>query len=210
MSNIELRDNPLKGIEIGPKLQACSERERVFVYAYATGIAESASAAARLAGFPDPANSNSLHSNAHRTLHKPHVMEAIEEVCRKEFRGLIPAVISAAKRVLADPEHGDHVKLLTSLLGRLGYGEKASIDVNVSGEVVVSHTDQAVEDLRRLKALGVPQEKLLEVFGFSGLGRYEAMLAERDARARKVIEHRPDEAPAGSIEQHSNPMDGAS
>jgi hypothetical protein len=77
----------------------------------------------------------------------------------------------------------------------------------VSGEVVVSHTDQAVDDLARLKALGVPHEKLLEVFGFSGLGRYERMLAEREARAPKLIEHDPNEPAAGSIEQHHNAME---
>jgi phage terminase small subunit len=180
MNNIELRDSPLKGLEIGPKLAACSEKERVFAYAYATGIAETAAAAARLAGYSDPGpHSNSLRSKAHQVLHRSHVIAAIEEVCRTEFRGLIPLTIAAAKRVLQDSEHDDHVKMIISLLSRLGYGEKTAVDVNVSGEVMMSHTDAAVEDLRRLKALGVPREKLLEIFGFSGLDRYQKMLDQR-------------------------------
>ncbi len=206
---VELRDNPLKGLEIGPKLAACNDRERIFAYAYATGIAETAAAAARLAGYSDPGpHSNSLRSRAHQTLHKPHVMEAIEEIARKEFRAMIPHVISAARKIVQDPKHPDQAKLVSSLLSRLGYGEKASVDVNVSGEVVLNHTDAAVEDLRRLKAIGVPREKLIEFFGFSGLDMYEQMLAERDARVPKVIEHRPDELPAGGIDQHHNPMGG--
>jgi hypothetical protein len=123
-----------------------------------------------------------------------------------QFRNLVGRVIRAAEKVVEDPKHKGHVPLIISLLSKLGYSERTAVDVNVSGEVQVSHTDAAVEDLRRLKAIGVPREKLLEVFGFSGLGRYEAMLAERDARAPRVIEHKPDEA-AGSIDQHHNPMD---
>jgi hypothetical protein len=65
-------------------------------------------------------------------------------------------------------------------------------------EVVVSHTDAALEDLRRLKQLGVPHDELIKTFGHSGLGRYEKLLAERDARVPNVIEHIP--APAGAIE----------
>ena len=56
----------------------------------------------------------------------------------------------------------------------------------VGGEVTVNHTDAAVRDLRALLELGVAREKLIEIFGFSGLSRYEKMLAER---APKVIEH---------------------
>jgi hypothetical protein len=202
--NVELRDNPLKGIELGPKLQACNEKERIFVFSLATGVAKSATQAVQMAGYSQaPASAKVLGS---RLLHRPRIVEAIEEVCRTQFRNLIPRVIEAARQVLEDPKHPDHVKLLTSLLSRLGYGEKALVDVNVTGEIAVDHTTAAIEDLRRLKAIGVPREKLLEVFGFSGLSRYEAMLAERDARAPKTIEHKRDEA-AGSVDQHHNPMD---
>jgi phage terminase small subunit len=192
----------LRGIPLGPKMLACSEQERVFVYAFATGIAGTAADAARLAGYSDPQvsktglRSNSLRSKASQILHRPKVIDAIEEVCRTEFRGLVPLVIGSAKRLLLNAEHPDHQKTVISLLSRLGYGEKASVDVNVSGEVVVNHTDAALEDLRRLKSLGVPREQLIETFGFSGLDRYERLLAERQP---KVIEHIP--APAGAIEE---------
>jgi hypothetical protein len=199
--NVELRGK-LAGIEIGPKLQACSERERIFAFALGSGIAETAADAARLAGYAEPAG-----QSAYQIGHKQRVVEAVEEVARTQFRNLMPRVIRAAEKVVEDPKHKGHVPLLISLLSKLGYGERTAVDVNVTGEVQVSHTDAAIEDLRRLKALGVPRERLLEVFGFSGLGRYEAMLAERDARAPKVIEHKPDELPAGSVEQHHNPME---
>jgi hypothetical protein len=178
----------LRGIPLGPKMLACSESERVFVYAFATGIAATAADAARLAGYSDPQisksgkPSNSLRSKAHQILHRQRVIEAVEEVCRTEFRALVPLVIGSAKRLLLNTEHPDHQKTVISLLSRLGYGEKASVDVNVSGEVVVNHTDAALEDLRRLKSLGVPREQLIETFGYSGLDRYERLLAERQPK----------------------------
>ncbi len=75
-----------------------------------------------------------------------------------------------------------------STLSRLGLVERAGVDVNVSGEVQVNHTDQAIADLRALRLLQVPRPKLEEIFGFSGLSRYERMLDAADGRAPKLIE----------------------
>jgi hypothetical protein len=69
-------------------------------------------------------------------------------------------------------------------------GEQNAVNLHMTAEVTVNHTDAALDDLKRLMTLGVPREKLLETFGFSGLSRYERMLAQRDG---KVIEHRSDE-----------------
>jgi hypothetical protein len=187
----------LEGIPQGPKMQALrTDRERAFAFAYATGICETAADAAKLAGYGRP-----YRKSAYQVIHKPRVTEAIEEVSRERFRNLVPMVISAAERVLRDPSHKDHGRLISSLLGRMGYSEKTSLDVNVSGAVVVNHVDAAVDDLRRLKALNVPHEKLLEVFGFSGLERYEQLLLERDSKT-KVIEHQPEspDVPARPME----------
>jgi hypothetical protein len=65
--------------------------------------------------------------------------------------------------------------------------------LNVRGEVQVNHTNEAIEQLRVLKGLGVPQSKLIELFGFSGLGRYERLLTEADSRQAKMIEAQPGE-----------------
>jgi phage terminase small subunit len=185
----------LRGIPLGPKMLACNERQRVFAFAYAVGIASSAAGAARLAGYSDPESSksglpsNSLNSRAHQLLHTPKIVEAIEEICRTEFRNLIPLVISSAKQLLMNPEHRDHAKTVMGLLSRLGYGEKSQVDVNVAVEV--DHNAEALEQLRILKGLGVSRDKLLETFGHSGLGIYEAKLAALNAKEPKVIEHLP-------------------
>ena len=94
------------------------------------------------------------------------------------------------EQLLDDPKHPKHDKAIEMALSRSGHGDRSHVDVNVTGTVTVNHTDSAIEDLRRLKALGAPREKLVEVFGYTGLDRYEKMLASQDA---KVIEHHADE-----------------
>jgi hypothetical protein len=183
-------------IELGPRMSALPERERKFVWFYLTNEGKPNGAqAARDAGYSD--KSEGAKVLAHALLHRERVILALEEVGRKAFRGLLgPAVKAAAKLIEAD-KHPDHSKAVFTTLARLGLGEKSTVDVNVGGELTVNHTDSALNDLRTLLALAVPEEKLIEIFGFSGLSRYRKMLAETDAKAPKLIEHRTDEAPGG-------------
>lgn len=180
-------------LELGPKMQACSERERLFVWHYITGNDGNATEAARQAGYSDNGGVG-IRVRAHALMHRERVLEAIEEVAGKAFRGLLAPAIRATRKIIEDPKNPDHAKVVLSTLSRLGKSERTGVDVNVSGEVQVNHTDQALNDLRVLIGLGVAEEKLIEVFGFSGLSRYRKMLAEQDARTPKVIEHHKDEA----------------
>jgi hypothetical protein len=84
--------------------------------------------------------------------------------------------------LIGNPKHPDHLKAVNATLSRLGYVERSAVDVNVSGEVTVNHTEAALADLRILKEMGASQEKLIEAFGFSGLSRLERMLAEVERR----------------------------
>jgi phage terminase small subunit len=173
--------------ELGPKMQACSERERQFVWFYVIDDDGDATAAARKAGFVDN-GTGAIRVAGHRLMHRERVLAAIEEVGTKAFRGLLMPAVRATKHMIENPKHADHAKAVLSTLSRLGKSERSGIDVNVTGEITHNHTDSAIEDLRRLLDLGVPREKLIETFGFSGLSRYERMLAEADARAPKLIE----------------------
>jgi hypothetical protein len=172
---------------MGPKLSACSDRERAFVWHLLTDADGNGAEAARLAGYGD--KSEAAKVRAHELLHRDRVLSAIEEVGRQQFRSLLVLTIMKTKELLCNPKHPDHSKVVQSMLSRLGFGERSGVDVNVAGEVVVNHTDAAVEQLRILKGLGVPREKLVEMFGFSGLGRYEKMLGEVEGRGMKVIDH---------------------
>lgn len=183
-------------MELGPRMQALPERERKFVWFYLTNDGPPNGAqAARDAGYSDA--SEGAKVRAHALLHRERVILALEEVGKKAFRGLLGPAVKAAAQLIQNEKHVDHSKAVFTTLARLGLGEKSTLDVNVSGELQVNHTDQALNDLRTLLGLGVAREKLVEIFGFSGLSRYEKMLAEQDARAPKVIEHRKDEIAGG-------------
>lgn len=176
-------------IELGPKMQACTERERRFVWFYVTDDDGNASEAARKAGYADPGPASaSIRVQAHNLMHRERVLAAIEEAGRKAFRGLLMPAVRATKTIIDTPKHPDHAKVVLSTLSRLGQSERTGVDVKVEGEIQHNHTDQALNDLRVLINLGVAEEKLVEVFGFSGLSRYRKMLAEQESRAPRMIE----------------------
>lgn len=186
----------LTGVELGPKMQACSERERLFVLHYLMLCAENgkgdATEAARLAGYSDPGkDSSTIRVRAHALMHRDRVKEAMLEVGRKEFIGLLFPSIAAAAKLIGNDKHPDHAGTVKSTLSALGLGEKSTLDINLTGQVQLNHTDQAVADLRMMLALGTPEGKLIEIFGHSGLDRYRKMLAAADA---KLIEGRADGA----------------
>jgi hypothetical protein len=178
--------------ECGPKMQACSERERLFVWHYLMlgGTYGLASEAARQAGFVDNDN-GSIRVTAHRLLQRDRVLDALDEVGRKAFRSLLIPAVAAAAKLIENAKHPDHARTTLSTLSRLGLVEKSSVDLNVTGEVVLSHTEEAVAQLRALRELGVPRAKLIELFGYSGLTRYETLLLEASTKAsvsRETIE----------------------
>lgn len=176
-------------IELGPKMQACSERERKFVWFYVTNEGPPNGAqAARDAGYADSSEAAKVRGS--ELLHRERVILALEEVGKKAFRGLLGPAVKAAAELINNPKHVDHSKAVFTTLARLGLGEKSEVAINHTGEITVNHTDQALTDLRTLIGLGVAREKLVEIFGFSGLSRYEKMLEAMP----KVIEHRAEEA----------------
>lgn len=186
-------------VELGPKMLALTERERKFVWFYLLGLSENgranATEAARQAGYADPGReSSAIRVRSHALMHSDRVRGALREVAERHFEGLVLESVLAAQALIANPKHRDHARMVTSVLSSLGFGEVSR--VRVEGEIKISHTDAAVEDLRRLKALGVPREKLLEVFGFSGLDRYEALLATQEPAVQepKLIEGKVENA----------------
>jgi hypothetical protein len=186
-------------ISLGPKMLACTPKERRFVFAYVNGLGaslkktEAGTQAARAAGYSDVAGGAKVR--AFELLHRERVLEAIAEVCAKEFRALAPAAIWAIKERLADSRKPDlQLKAGFGVLSRLGYAETTNTVVDLNLNVELNHTEAAVEDLRRLKALGFSKEQLEKFFGFSGYSRYAALL---DGQAPKVVEHIPT---TGSIE----------
>lgn len=178
---------PTDWSSFGPKVQALRDRERRFVWAYLinsmTEVGANGAQSARDAGFSD--RSEGAKVRAHHLLHRADVQDAIQELAARELRGLALPALAALSSILKKPDHPDRQKVALSILSRVGLGEQSGVNLQVSGEVTVNRTDAALDDLARLMALGVTREKLIETFGYSGLARYEKMLAER---APKLIE----------------------
>ena len=154
------------------------ERRRAFAWHYVFNGANGA-AAAKAAGYSDA--SEGAKVRAHSLLQRDDVQEAIKALCSRYLFSLAPKAILRLDQLLDDPKHPKHDKAIEMALSRSGHGDKSTVDVNVN--VQVNHTDQALKDLQMLKDMGASREMLLETFGYSGLERYEKMLA-----SQKVIE----------------------
>jgi hypothetical protein len=163
------------------------DRWRKFVWNYVFNGANGAEAA-RAAGYSDVKEAAKVR--AHVLLQREDIDAAIQALTTKYLFSLAPKAAMALDRLLDNPKHPKHDRAIDMVLNRSGHGETSKIDVSLSGNVAVSHSDAAVSDLRRLKALGLPRDRLLEVFGFSGLDRYERMLALTDqvGVSRETIE----------------------
>jgi hypothetical protein len=166
------------------------DRWRRFVWGYVFNGANGA-AAARAAGFSDL--SEAAKVRAHALLQRDEIQAAIKALMTRHLFSLGPKAALRLDELLDNPKHPQHAKAIDMALDRAGHGQKSTLDVNLNGSVTVNHTDAAIEDLRRLLVLKVPREELVQIFGFSGLDRYEKMLAIADRRVSRetgpVIEH---------------------
>jgi hypothetical protein len=167
--------------ELGPKMQACSPQERRWVWAYLENGCQDASDAARKAGFSDPGkHSAAIRVRGHELRHRPRVLEALQEVARTHFSGLVLPAVLAAETMIANGKHPDHAKLVLAVLSAHGLGAQTKVDINVQGQIEhVNRTDAALASLEYMMSLEVPRSKLIETFGHSGLARYERMLSEK-------------------------------
>jgi len=184
---------------LGPAMLALNERRRLFVLIIDQFPKITLGEAAERAGFGgppggDPAKRDHvLRQTGYRLMHDEKIIAALHETASKNLRSGALLAVKALIRLVENEKHKDHARAIEMMLSRTGFVERTAHDVNVRGEITVNHTEEAIEQLRVLKGLGLPQPKLIELFGFSGLGRYERLLAEADSRQAKVIEAQPGE-----------------
>ena len=191
----ELPDIP--GVEFGPAMRALpSDKHRQFVlnlYLVKPGYGSHV-AAAKMAGFGSSTSTpQSWASIASRLAHDDKIQAAIFEEDQKRIRSTAPRAIFALQNLIEDPTHKDHARGIGMLLDRVHPPElRTTIDVHHH----VDHTAETLLHLRYLKSLNVSHEVLEREFGFSGLGRYERLLALEDAKT-KVVEGKPE--PPGAV-----------
>jgi hypothetical protein len=173
----------------GPAMAALKPSYRAFVEALFDGKTGhgALAAAARAAGFGDGTNSNSDARTGYRLAHRDDIVAAILEHGKKVVRSLAPD----AARALAEEVNnvGNPVTRLRAanmILERTD-AVVTKIDNHVTVEVI-DHAKEAVAELALLKSLHVPHDKLLEHFGYSGLAKYEALLAKEEREKANIVE----------------------
>ncbi len=178
------------GTEWGACMAALkTDRHRAFVlalYQIKSGYGAHVKAA-KMAGWGTSTTSaKSWSVIATRLSHDPKILAAIHEEDQKRIRASAPRAIRALEHLIEDPTHRDHARGISMVLDRVhGVEQRHVVDVHHH----VDHDAEAVAQLRMLKGLGVAQDKLIETFGFTGLPRYERLLALEDAKkAPRVIE----------------------
>ncbi len=169
--------------DFGPCMQACLPKERQFILHLLEG--KSGAQAARLAGYgAEGSTAETFARISYRTLSRGRVTDALAEQSRMTIRSLTPSAIQAVKDILTTTNHKDRAKVALNVIERVDpIVQKTEVTVTHT----VDHDGEAVAQLRMLKSLNVAHERLEEVFGFSGLSRYEKLLALEDAKSNPSI-----------------------
>jgi hypothetical protein len=179
--------------EYGPAMSALNTRQRAFVMNLFTGSGRYGrySEVYLKAGYAS-SNPEAVSACASRLLHSDSVQAAISEVCRRALGGMAHDAIGVVAEILADPTHKDRLKAATRVLD---HAAPTVQQISVTHEDVTpaSRDKDLVAYLRELIALGVERNKLVEKFGFSGLSRYEKLLAIEDATFTEVVPASEDE-----------------
>ena len=156
-------------------------------------------AAARQAGFGTAKTTpRSMAHIAWRLMRDERMIAAVAEETRKYVRAIAPEAAKAVHNGVRDPSHKDHARFVAMTLDRADPIESRQ-QIEVTHKIIDPDTE-ALEELRALRALHTPHEKMLEVFGCNGLDRLLALEAAdqvRRADAAKLID--------GTIEA---PVDG--
>jgi hypothetical protein len=160
-----------------------NDKWRMFARAYATGKGN-LSAAARAAGFGKGGTSQWCNKIGWNLSRDPRMVAAIEEEARNVIRLGAPEAARALLNLVRNEGHKDHARGVGMLLDRV-------YPVMTVGSVEVTHKlaspdEEALEELRAVRKLGASREKLLELFGYNGLERLEALEARRADNAKVI------------------------
>jgi hypothetical protein len=170
----ELLAHPADEVTLGE----LEPKERLFVIAFSTPGTETYGNAAKAARFAGYGNSESTPDTfariGNRLLHRARVAKGIAEL---GMRALTPDALAAIRQIVRDPLHKDRMKAASAILERQAPTiQKSEIDVT---HRIVDHTAEALQVLSYMKSIGASREMLEAHFGFTGLARYEEMLAKQ-------------------------------
>jgi phage terminase small subunit len=183
--------------ELSPEMRNLpNDKWRAFVIHYLTQPPGhgARSKAAILAGLTKSPKWAARH--AYRVYHDPRVISAIAVESKKLIRTGAPEAVNALLEVVRDVAHKDRVRAASAILARTD-PEVQRHDLQVTHKIIDPDVD-ALEELRALRVLNTPRERLLDLYGVNGLARIEQLEAAdkvRRADAAKVIEGEYKEVP---------------
>jgi hypothetical protein len=180
--------------QLGPAMQALpNDQWRAYVYHLVTQRPGhgALTRAARAAGFGKNSTPTNLAKLAWRMSRDERLIAAVAEESKKVLRLGHPEAVAAVLALVRNPKHRDHMRAVDAVLSR-----SDPIESHSRHNIEVLHRTidpdrEALEELRALRHLGTPREKLLTLFGHNGLDCIEALEAadtSRRADSAKVIE----------------------
>lgn len=170
----------------GPAVSALSERHREFVFAVCEGA--SGSDAVRRAGY-ECTSAESYASRANTLHRRQDIIAALSEQVAKSMRSLGPRAVHSVREILDMPYNLNPMAKLAAAKMVISRSdpEVSRVDAHVDVRVeVIDHNKEAVEQLRTLQALKVPEIELVRLFGPNGLDRFRRMIANEDKAASTI------------------------
>lgn len=146
--------------ELGPAMQALSERQRAFVIAMLEHPGISQTRAAELAGYQN--SEGGMRVQGHILAHHPKVQAAIREETGKRLNSLslLAANVMADVMLSEDAPLKEKLKAAAAVLDRTGFAAAQNINVN---KTITDHSGQAI--MSRIRALaekhGLDPQRLL-------------------------------------------------
>jgi hypothetical protein len=180
--------------QLSPEMQALpNQKWRDFVYHLVTQKPGhgALTRAARAASFGKNSTPTNLAKLAWKMARDDRVIAAVAVESKKVLRIGHPEAVAAVLALVRNPRARDHMRAVDAVLSRSDPIESHSRHNIEVLHRTVDPDREALEELRALRHLGTPREKLLALFGHNGLDRIEALEAadtSRRADSAKVIE----------------------
>jgi phage terminase small subunit len=177
-------------LSMSPEMAALTRMQRAFIdclFAKAgDGKLLSKAACARAAGYSPNGDAHAHNAQAQKLLADPRIQGALQAETRRRLRTMGPEAVQAIDQIMTDPHHKDRLKAANLIIERVD-PQTTRLEATVTHEV--NHHLDALNELRALKALGVSQAKLEELYGYTGLQKLERALTEGDKASAITVDY---------------------
>jgi hypothetical protein len=177
-----------------------NDQWRKFCHALVTGPGGHGkyTAAARSAGFGKSSTPTNLAKLAWSVAHDDRMIAAVAAESRRLLRGGHPEAVNALLAMVRNEGHRDHGRAVMAIIDRVDVVASKQ-DISIVHRIV-DPDQEALEELRALRKLGVSREVMIDNFGGNGLARLERLEAAdmvRRSEAATVINADPLEVANG-------------